>query len=102
MSAIVAKVIGIRPQTNSKNDQLFWNVGFRLEQPIQVATGLDDSGKPILETADTFSMASDTEFPEEALEVVLNRRLALRGHRRERIGVRHFVASRASADRVAW
>ena len=65
--SIIAKIIGIRPQTNSKNDQLFWNVGFRLEVPLQVATGIDDSGKPILETADTFSMASDQEFPEETL-----------------------------------
>ena len=64
---IVAKIIGIRPQTNSKNDQLFWNVGFRLEEPISVATGIGEDGKPIIEKADTFSMASDTEFPEEAL-----------------------------------
>ena len=65
--SIIAKVIGIRPQMNSKNDQLFWNVGFRLEQPIQVATGLDADNKPIVESSDTFSMASDQEFPEEAL-----------------------------------
>ena len=65
--SIIAKIIGIRPQTNSENGKLFWNVGFRLEQPIQFATGLDDGGKPIRESADTFSMASDTEFPEETL-----------------------------------
>jgi len=64
--SIIAKVIGIRPQS-TKNDTIFWNVGFRLEQPIQVATGLDAENKPILETANTFSMASDTEFPEETL-----------------------------------
>ena len=67
MSKLIAKVIGIRPQTNAKDDKLFWNIGFRLEEPVQVATGHDDAGKPILESSDTFSMASDTEFPEEAL-----------------------------------
>ena len=67
MSKLIAKVIGIRPQTNAKDGNLFWNIGFRLEQPIQVATGLDDGGKPIIETSDTFSMASDQEFPEETL-----------------------------------
>lgn len=66
MNKIIAKVIGIRPQT-SKDEKLFWNIGFRLEEPIQVATGLDDGGKPILENSDTFSMASDSEFPEDAL-----------------------------------
>lgn len=67
MSKLIAKIIGIRPQTNSKNEQLFWNVGFRLEEPITVATGVGEDGKPVVETADTFSMASDTEFPEETL-----------------------------------
>lgn len=65
--SIIAKVIGIRPQTSAKDGSLFWNVGFRLEEPIQVATGLDDGGKPVVESADTFSMASDSEFPEDAL-----------------------------------
>ena len=67
MSKLIAKVIGIRPQTNTKDGKPFWNVGFRLEEPIQVATGLDDGGMPILESSDTFSMASDSEFPEETL-----------------------------------
>ena len=66
MSKLIAKVIGIRPMT-SKNEQLFWNVGFRLEEPIKVATGVGEDGKPTIETSDTFSMASDTEFPEETL-----------------------------------
>ena len=66
MSKLIAKVIGIRPQT-SKNDTLFWNIGFRLEEPVQVATGLGADGKPIMESSDTFSMASDQEFPEETL-----------------------------------
>ena len=66
MSKLIAKVIGIRPQT-SKNDTLFWNIGFRLEEPVQVATGLGADGKPIVESSDTFSMASDQEFPEETL-----------------------------------
>jgi len=64
--SIIAKVIGIRPQS-TKNDTIFWNVGFRLEEPIQVATGIGEDGKPVLEKADTFSMASDQEFPEETL-----------------------------------
>ena len=67
MSKIIAKVIGIRPITSSKDGSLFWNVGFRLEEPITVSTGLDADGKPILESSDTFSMASETEFPEETL-----------------------------------
>lgn len=67
MSKLIAKVIGIRPQTNAKDGNLFWNVGFRLEQPVQVATGLDQDNKPVMESSDTFSMASDTEFPEETL-----------------------------------
>ena len=66
MNKIIAKIIGIRPQT-SKNGTLFWNIGFRLEQPVQVATGIDADNKPVLESSDTFSMASDTEFPEETL-----------------------------------
>ena len=64
--SIIAKVIGIRPQT-SKDGSLFWNIGFRLEAPVQVATGLGEDGKPVVESADTFSMASETEFPEETL-----------------------------------
>ena len=67
MSKIIAKVIGIRPMTNTKNEGLFWNIGFRLEEPVQVATGLDEGGKPILESSGTFSMATDTEIPEDAL-----------------------------------
>ena len=65
--SIIAKVIGIRPQTSAKDGSLFWNVGFRLEEPIQVSTGIGEGGKPILENSDTFSMASDSEFPEDAL-----------------------------------
>jgi len=67
MSKLIAKVIGIRPQTNAKDGNLFWNIGFRLEEPAQVATGLGADGKPTIESTDTFSMASDTEFPEETL-----------------------------------
>jgi len=67
MSKIIAKVIGIRPMTNTKNEGLFWNIGFRLEEPVQVATGLDEGGKPILESSGTFSMATDASFPEDAL-----------------------------------
>ena len=62
---LIAKVIGIRPQT-AKNG-IFWNIGFRLEEPVTVTTGLGDDGKPVLETADTFSMSSESEFPEETL-----------------------------------
>ena len=65
--SIVAKVIGIRPQTNSKDNTVFWNVGFRLEEPVTVATGVGEDGKPVFEKANTFSMATDTEFPEETL-----------------------------------
>ena len=64
--SIIAKVIGIRPQT-SKEGSLFWNIGFRLEEPVSVATGLDEAGKPVLESTSTFSMATDHEFPEDAL-----------------------------------
>jgi hypothetical protein len=67
MSKLIAKVIGIRPQTNAKDGNLFWNIGFRLEEPISVATGIGEDGKPIMESSNTFSMASDTEFPEETL-----------------------------------
>ena len=67
MSKLIAKVIGIRPMTSTKDERLFWNVGFRLEEPIQVATGVGEDGKPILENSDTFSMASDSEFPEDTL-----------------------------------
>ena len=66
MSKLIAKVIGIRP-TTSKDGNLFWNVGFRLEEPVSVATGVGADGKPILESSDTFSMATDHEFPEETL-----------------------------------
>ena len=65
--SITAKVIGIRPQTNAKDGGIFWNVGFRLETPVSVATGLDEAGKPVLESTSTFSMATDSEFPEDTL-----------------------------------
>lgn len=67
MSNIIAKVIGIRPQTNAKDGSPFWNIGFRMETPIQVSTGIGEDGKPLIETSDTFSMASNVEFPEDAL-----------------------------------
>ena len=67
MSKIIARVIGIRPVTSSKDGSLFWNVGFKAEETISVATGIKADGTPQIETADTFSMASETEFPEDTL-----------------------------------